>query len=244
MSSSTRGRVCGLLLLAAIASGCSGRIFKKDYEYEEELYLSLDGSATLNVNASVAALAALRGADLETDPKARIDRARVRSLFEGDRVRPSVALARREGRRFVHVSVEIDDVRRLSRLAAFAWSNYEFDRRDELFEFRQVVGPPVGKDAGTWTGREIVAFRIHVPSEIVFHNAPSGTVERDNILEWEQPLVDRLAGKPIEMRVQLEPTSILYTTLLLFGSTILAAAAAFAFIVWWISRRGRQQAVA
>ncbi len=238
-----------LLVACAIAAGCSGAgVFKREYEYEyeEELYLALDGSATLNVNASVASLVALRGADLDPDPRARIDRSRVRALFEGEGARASVSLARRDGRRFVHVSVRADDVRQLSRLAPFAWSAYRFDRRGDIFEFRQVVGPPVEGKGGAirWTGEEVVAFRMHLPSEILFHNAPSREVERGNILEWEQPLTERLAGRPVEMDVDLESESILYTTLLLFGATIVAAAAALALVVWWIARRGRHREIA
>jgi hypothetical protein len=236
-----------VLVACAIATGCSGAgVFKQEYEYEEELYLSLDGSATLNVNASVASLVALRGADLDPDPRAHIDRTRVRALFEGEGGRASVSLARRDGRRFVHVSIRADDVRQVSRLAPFAWSAYRFDRRGDIFEFRQVVGPSANGKGGAiqWTGEEIVAFRLHLPSEIVFHNAPSGDVERGNILEWEQPLTERLAGRPVNIEVDLESESILYTTLLLFGSTIVAAAAALALIVWWIARRGRESEAA
>src|SRR5512134_528193 len=107
-----RSRVSAVLVLLIIALAASslscgrgGGVFKPQYEYEEELYLSLDGSATLNVNASVASLVALRGADLPVDPRARVDRERVRAMFEGDGVRTSVSLARRDSRRFVHVSV-------------------------------------------------------------------------------------------------------------------------------------------
>ena len=50
-----------LALLAAVSAACG--VFGPRYEYEEELYLSLDGAATLNVNASVAALAARRAID-------------------------------------------------------------------------------------------------------------------------------------------------------------------------------------
>ena len=235
-----------LLVACAIAAGCSGAgVFKPEYEYEEELYLSIDGSATLNVNASVASLVALRGADLDPDPRARIDRSRVRALFEGEGARASVSLARRDGRRFVHVSVKADDIRQLSRLAPFAWSAYRFDRRGDIFEFRQAVGPPVEGKGGVirWTGDEVVAFRMHLPSEILSHNAPSGQVERGNILEWEQPLTERLAGRPVDMEVDLESESILFTTLLLFGSTIVAAAAALTLAVWWIARRGRQSEI-
>ena len=236
-----------VLVICAIAVGCSGGgVFRREYEYEEELYLSLDGSATVNVNASVASLVALRGADLDADPRARIDRKRVRALFEGEGARASVSLARRDGRRFVHVSVRVDDIRQLSRLAPFAWSTYRFDRREDILEFRQIVGPSARGEEGAvrWMGEERVTFRMHLPSQIRFHNAPSHRVERGNILEWEQLLTERLAGRPVEMEVHLESESILYTTLLLFGFTIVAAAAALALVVWWIARRGRARDIA
>jgi hypothetical protein len=244
MSSGPAPRACviAILLLAACASAAcaGGGGFKREYEYEEELYLALDGSATLNVNASVASLVALRGADLDPDPRARVDRERVRELFQGEGARASVSLARRDGRRFVHVTVRVDDVRRLSTLAPFAWSSYRFDRRGDLVQFRQVVGAPPSRQppALDFTGSEIVAFRMHLPSEVRFDNAP-GAIERGNILEWEQTLADRLAGKPIDIEVHLAPDSILYTTMVLFGSTVLAAAAAMAIAIWWIARRGR-----
>ena len=245
----TRPPLIALLVVCASAAGCSGAgVFSREYEYEyeEELYLSLDGSATLNVHASVASLVALRGADLDPDPRAHIDRNRVRALFEGEGTRTSVSLSRRDGRRFVHASIRVDDVRTLSRLAPFAWSAYRFERRDGMFEFRQVVGPSAGgtHPAIQWTGEETVLFRMHLPSEILFHNASSGEVKRGNILEWEQPLAERLTGRPVDVEVHLASESILYTTLLLFGSTIIAAAVAFALVVWWIARRGRENETA
>ena len=196
-----RAPLIALLGVCATVTGCSGAgVFGREYEYEEELYLSLDGSATLNVNASVASLVALRGADLDPDPRARVDRNRVRALFEGEGTRASVSLARRDGRRFVHASIRVDDVRELSRLAPFAWSVYRFERRDGMFEFRQVVGPSAGgtDPAIQWTGEETVLFRMHLPSEILFHNASSREVKRGNILEWEQPLAERLTGRPVK----------------------------------------------
>ena len=246
--SSTLRRASFLVVLACVVVGsaCAGRgVFKPEYEYEEELYLALDGSATLNVNASVASLVALRGFTLDPNPRARLDRAAVRALFEGAGVAVSkVSLSRRDGRRFVHVSIDVDDVRRLATLAPFAWSAYRFDRQGDVMEFRQVVGPSAGRHvAAGWTGQELVAFRMHLPSEIPFHNAPGG-VQRGNILEWHQLLVDRLKGAPLDLQVQLEPESILYTTLLLFGSTVIAAALTFALLIWWVARRGRHAEMA
>lgn len=242
---SRRAALFLLLLVCTIAVACGGGVFRPEYEYEEELYLSLDGSATLNVNASVASLVALRGADLDASPRARIDRNRVRDLFGGPGADVRVSVSRRDGRRFVHVSVDLDDVRQASRLAPFAWSAYRFDRQGDVFEFRQTVGPsadPQIADAG-WTGEERVSFKMHLPSEILFHNAPEGP-QRGNILVWEQPLTERLKGTPLDLQVHVETESILFTTLLLFGSTVVAAAMTFALVVWLIARRGRPGDVA
>jgi hypothetical protein len=79
---------------------------------------------------------------------------------------------------------------------------------------------------------------MHLPSEILFENSPAD-VRRGNILEWEQPLASRLRGEPLDVHVQMAPESILHTTLLLFGSTVVAVAIAFAGVLWWVARRGR-----
>ncbi len=83
-----------------------------------------------------------------------------------------------------------------------------------------------------------MAFRVHLPSAIPFHNSTK-PIQRGNILEWEQPLTERLAGAPLDIQADMEPESILYTTLLLFGGTIVAAAAAFGVVLWLFMRRGR-----
>lgn len=243
----TAGRValCAVLCCSAIAAACSGRVLKPQYEYEEELYLDLDGSATLNLNASVPALVALHGADLPTDARARLDRDRVRALFAYPGSDVTLSTSRRDGRRFVHVSVQVDDVRRLAQIRMFGWSTYDFRRDSDRIDFNQVVGPSRGRDVGDvgWDGTELIAFRMHLPSEILFHNS-SADVRRGNILEWEQPLSARSGGEPLELRVQMAPESILYTTLLLFGSTVVAAALTFAAVVWWLARRGRHTDIA
>jgi hypothetical protein len=235
------GPFIALLICVLAASACGVRSpFKPQPEYEEEIYLSLDGSATVNVNASIAALVALRGADLPTDPRARVDRAAVRRFFEGPGVEvTSVSLGRRHKRRFAHVAIAVDDVRHLSQLAPFAWSRYRFDARGDAVDFEQLVGRAAGRaveDVG-WDGAETVSFRMHIPSEILFHNAEG--VQRGNILEWTQPLSARLAGDGLDLQVNMEPRSILYSTLLLFGATVVAAAATFAIVIWLIVRKGR-----
>ncbi len=231
-----------IVVAALTLSACSSRLVKKQYEYEEEMYLALDGSATLNVNASVPALVALRGIDLNPSARTRFDRDRIREFYEAPGVTvTALSSSRRYGRRFVHVSMNVADVRAVERLAPFAWSTYKFAREGDLYEFKQSVGSSAGKqvaDVG-WDGSELVAFRMHLPSRVTYHNAPSHRTERGNILEWEQTLADRIQGMPVDIEVQLETQSILARTLLLFATTAVAALATLGFVIWWIARRGQ-----
>jgi hypothetical protein len=230
--------------LLSAACGGSGGLLGKEYEYEEQLRLDVDGSARMDLSSSVAALVALRGVDLDTNPAVDVNRDKVRALFAGPGVTVrSVRVSRRDGRRFVHLRIDVDDIRQLPRVAPFSWSKYQFDRRENLLEFKQAVGPSAAKPVGDvgWDGNEVVAFRMHIPSVIAFHNAPSRRVERGNILEWEQPLSERMKGVPVDVQVNMEPDSILYTTLLLFGSTIVLAAIAFGVVIWRVARHGREE---
>jgi hypothetical protein len=229
-----------ILLTSAVTTAACGGAFKK-YEYEEELFLAIDGSVTVNVNASMAALVVLRGADVDPGRLARPDRDRVRALFAAPGVRVKTpTFSRRDGRRFVHISVDVPDVHQLKQLAPFAWSSYRLEQKGDVIVFRQVVAGSSRKAVAgvTWTGQELVAFRLHVPSKVLFENA-STNVQRGNIVAWEQTLTDRLAGTPIDMQVEMSAESILYATLLLFGCTVAAAAVTFAVVVWWVARRGR-----
>ncbi|MBM3777334.1 MAG: hypothetical protein FJW23_03715 [Acidimicrobiia bacterium] len=227
--------------LALLAAGCSSGGLAREYEYEENLYLDLDGSATLYVSASVPALAALRGLDLDVDPRARFDADAIRALYEGPGVDvAALSTSRRDSRRFVHLQLDADNLSSLTALAPLSWSWYGFEREGELFAFRQVVGAAASRPVGDvgWTGEELVAFRLHLPSRIESHHAPDG-VERGNILTWEQRLSDRLRSAPLELQARIEAESILVNTLVLFGSTVVAALMALATIVWWIARPSR-----
>lgn len=241
-------RVCLLLTMTAVlgAVACRG-VVPRYYEYEEEMYLGLDGTATLYVNGSVPALVALRGLDLDTRRGARLDRHAIRRAYGSPVTRVTrVSSSRRAGRRFAHLRIEVSDVGRLAEAAPLSWSTYAFRRGEDAVVFRQLVGPAAGRavaDVG-WTGQELVAFRLHLPSRILYHDAPSKTVERGNIVEWEQSLQDRLRGRPLSIEVRLETQSILYRTLWLFGAMILLVASLFGLVIWWIVRRGRASGAA
>jgi hypothetical protein len=254
--------LCLLLVLATLAGGCQQSIFRQ-YEYEEEIYLKLDGSATVIVNASVPALVALRGFDL--DPEAPVDRDKVRTLYESADahvVRVSNPW-RRKGRRFVQVRLDVEDIRRLGSAPPFTWSSYSFVQQDAQFLYRQTMGasaagasgaasasasalapaPAAGKTMeGGWDGSEMIAVRMHLPSRIEYHNATSKKVDRGNIVSWEQPLRDRLAGRPLEMEVRMQTQSILNRTLTIFGLAMVAAFIVLAAIVFWVKQKGRAAA--
>ena len=238
-----RRLVVALLLAAVVASAQCRRGIFRQYEYEEEIYLKLDGSATVIVNTSIAALVALRGVVLDTDPQAAVDRDRIRAFYTS----PTTTVTRvsrpwrRDGRRFVQVRIQTDDVRTLGRAAPFAWSTYEFRERRRTIHVR-ADGRRRGAGAAAarpWSGTEIVSVRMHVPSRIEYHNAPSREVERGNILTWEQPLADRLQGRPLKAEVRMETESILAQTLTIFGLAAVAALGLLAGVVYLGETEGR-----
>jgi hypothetical protein len=248
-----RGVLRGLCLSVVVTSvvavivssaACSGAtaLFRQ-YEYEEEVYLSLDGSATVYVNSSIAALNALRGTMFDPDPAARVDTAAVRAYYTTPATRVvRVTQSRRSNRRYVHVRLDVEDVTTLGGVAPFAWSKYQFTHDGDQFKYLQLVGAASGKDPGNagWSGGELVAFRLHLPSKIRYHNT-NRAVGRGNILVWEQSLADRLRSVPIELDARMDRQSILYTTLWLFGLTFVAVALAFGVAVVWIVRRGARE---
>ena len=193
--------LCGFCVLGVLwVSACGGAtgLFKQ-YEYEEEVYLSLDGSATVYVNSSLAALNALRGTTFDLSPAVRFDTAAIRAYYSSPITRViRVSQSRRSNRRFVHIRLDVDDIRTLGDVPPFAWSKYQFIRGGDQFKYLQTVGAPAGKPVGNvgWNGGEIVAFRLHLPSKIRYHNT-GHEVGRGNILVWEQLLTDRLRNVPV-----------------------------------------------
>jgi hypothetical protein len=240
---------CGSLLCALLAA--CGNPLGRQYEYEEQLYLGVDGSATVVIDASIAALVALRALPLDPSMRTRVDRAAVRALFEeggcgGVEVgQPWV----RRGRRFVQVHVAAAHVDELERCKPLSWSSYEFTRSDQQIEFVQEVGPPTPGDPGAinWNGSELVGFKLHAPSRVHYHNVRRledgmpGQPDRGNILTWEQRLADRRNALPLRMEVRMGAESILFRTLSLFAMAFVAAVTLIAGLIWITVRRARRK---
>ena len=245
-----------VFIAAAAGAACKGGFLGKQYEYEEDLSLSLDGSATLIVNASIPALVALRGLDLDLNPATRPDLNRIRAAYQSPvtevtRVSPPW---RRGGRRFVQVRLNIKDIQKLGETPPFSWSRYALTVQNGHHVFEQTVGasalrPGTLQNVG-WNGSEIVAFRLHLPSRIIWHNSrdldtnqPTSPA-RGNILAWEQHLADRLDGAPLDIRIELDSQSILHRTLWLFAGAFAAAVAALALLIWFTMSKGGGQETA
>lgn len=251
------------IVVAALVAACNGRRgpLGPEYEYEEDLTLSLNGSATLVVNASVPALVALRGLPLNSDPRTRGDqlKTQIQDLYASPYTKVGrISTWSRHGRRFVGIHLTVTDIRSLPKARPFSWATYDLHEQGDRIVFRQTLsktGVKTGPapDAG-WQGNEIVAFRLHLPARIRHHNSrdlrtnKTRSPSRGNILTWEQRMSDRLAGKPIAyaedttpdvMDVRMDRASILYRTLWLFGLAFLAALLAIAALIWLTIRRGR-----
>jgi hypothetical protein len=255
MSLSARAVLVAVVCVGVTAgAACKGGFLGKQYEYEEDLHLSLDGSATLIVNASIPALVALRGLDLDLNPATRPDLNRIRAAYQSPvtevtRVSPPW---RRAGRRFVQVRLTVKDIQKLSETPPFSWSRYGLTEQNGRHVFEQQVGasafrPGTLQNVG-WKGSELVAFRLHLPSRIIWHNSrdpdtnQATSTARGNILAWEQHLADRLGGAPLDIKVEMDSQSILHRTLWLFAGAFAAAIAVLALLIWFTMSKGGGEA--
>jgi hypothetical protein len=230
-----------LVLIAVLASIACGNVIARKYEYEEEVFLDLDGSATVYVNASVPALVALRGVALPVDSRARLDRQAVKDLYDSPASRvASVTTSRRENRRYVHLRLNVADIRKLGQSPMFGWSQYGYSEHDGQYVFTQRLGgvstSDLRRQAG-WDGSELIAVRLHLPSVITYHNSPSRRTERGNIVVWEQLLSERQQGTPIEIEARMETQSILARTLALFGAMAVLVVITFIAVIWFVKNR-------
>jgi hypothetical protein len=229
-----------LVLIAVLASIACGNVIARKYEYEEEVFLDLTGSATVYINASVPALVSLRGVKLPVDAKARLDRQVVRDFYETPVSHvASVTTSRREGRRYVHLRLNVADVRKLGEAPLFAWSQYGYREQEGLYDFTQTMRGSANQSVGNvgWDGSELIAVRLHLPSKVTFHNSPSKTIERGNIIVWEQLLTERQKGTPLEIEARMETQSILARTLALFAAMGVLVVLTFIAVIWFVKSR-------
>ena len=205
--------------------------------------LSLDGTATIYVNSSVAALNAFSRCVVRHRPGSRADRiarcarcsprrtptsrARDPVASQQPALRPRAARCR-------------DHIEQLTETPPFAWSTYSFKRDGDLYYYKQTVGAAAGKrwvmSDGTGTNSSHSAYTCQ--SKIAYHNAGPGNPSRGNIPVIRSSRSANVSGTPLMLDARMETQSILYRTLALFGVTFVVVAVLFVLVIWWVIRRG------
>ena len=202
----------GCLAALVALAGCR-TLLPQQYEYEEELYLALDGSATLYVNGSVPALIALRGLPLDPNPREPVDRQRVRAFYESpvtrvnahQHVAPGRAPVRPPAHRCQRRAPSVGGAARSpGPRTASAVPRTSMSTGRWWAPRREAPRPERRPAQRGGAARKSWRSGSHLPSRIRYHDAPSKTVERGNILVWEQSLADRLAGKPLSIEARLD----------------------------------------
>ena len=221
--------VLTLLALAALR-GCVA------YEYEHELWIRVDGSGTVNVTGRPELWTAFKGIAVPVEKDAA--REAGRRLFEasGLRVR-RVTVTRRDGRPYLFVSADFDDVNRLAGTAAFPDLRLALRPDGERLRLEGAWTPPsAARGAPADDGQ--MAVRFHLPSKVYEHRNAMDGVERGNIVGWRQDVRAALSGSSLDFGALIDRRSILVSTIGLFATAIVLALSILGGVILWVRRRG------
>src|SRR2546422_7104291 len=233
-------RLAAALLLAVGLSGCL------KYEYEHECWLRVDGSGAVTVPGRPALWTAFKGLGNPRDPESTATREAARPLFgrSGLQVK-RVTVTRREGRPYLFVSAEFEEVNRLSGPPAFPDLRIGLRReQDRLLLEGAWTRPKDAPDVGARDRDGLMAVRFHLPSKVFGHKNAADGVERGNILGWRQEVAQGLDGRGLDFGAEMDERSILLSTVVLFASAIAIALLLLAGALWALVRRGRKQLTA
>ena len=229
-------RLAALLLAAATLRACT------HYEYEHEIWLRVDGSGEVNVTGRPALWTAFKGLPLDEqgDPEA-MQRA-VRELFERSGLSVSrIRIVTRRGQRYLFVAATFRDVNRISYSPAFPDLRVGLRREGGRLQLdgswqRPIEAPP----GGASDDEGLMAVRFHLPSKVYGHRNAVFGVERGNILGWRQDTKQALDGGRLEFGAEMDPRSILFSTVMLFAGAVVLAVLLLALGLWALVRRGRR----
>jgi hypothetical protein len=227
-------RLAAVLFLAASFRGCLV------YEYEHEFWLRTDGSGTVYVTGRPALWVAFKGLGRAEDPEGTATREAARQFFEKAGLRVNrVTLTSRGGQRYLFVSADFDDVNRLAASGAFPDLELalrrEGDRLRLLGAWRSLAAAvPAAHREG------LLAVRFHLPSKVYEHKNAADGVERGNILSWREEVQAAAEGRPLEVGAVMDDRSILFSTVVLFGSAVALALLILAGAFYLVARKGRR----
>jgi hypothetical protein len=230
-------RLAAALLLVAGLQGCVV------YEYEHEIWIKTDGSGSVYVTGRPALWTAFKGLGRPGDPEATATPEAARQCFERAGLRVNrVTLTRRRGHAYLFVSADFDDVNRLSASGAFPDLEIALHRAGERLQLSGAWARPRGAALLPLADREgLVAVRFHLPSKVYEHENAADGVERGNILSWRLDLARAVEGAPLRFGAVMDDRSILFSTVLLFGSAIALAFLLVAGVFWMVIRKGRRE---
>jgi hypothetical protein len=234
-------RLAAVLLFVGGLRGCL------TYEYEHEFWLKVDGSGTVYVTGRPDLWAVFKGVGPATDADGTATRDAVRAVFERSGLRVNrLRLTRRRGRPYVFVSADFDDVNRLSGSPAFPDLALRLTRQGDRLRLEGGWHRPTAADRAATPGPAaadrdgLMAVRFHLPSKIYEHSHAADGVERGNIVGWRQELADAIAGRPLDFAVLMDERSILFSTVALFGTSVVLALLILASAFALVARRGRK----
>jgi hypothetical protein len=218
------------LLLAVLATrGCIA------YEFEEEFWLRVDGSGSVNVTATPELWHAFKGVDLGENPQEG-----VRRLFEGSGLSVRrVTLTSREGRSYLFIAADFRDVNALAGTPAFPDLAIALRREGDRLNLEGTWVPHAPADRGSPRREGLLAVRFHLPSKIYSHRNAFAGVERGNIVGWREEVAAGLSGHPLEFGALLDRRSILWSTVSLFLTAIAGALLILGGTVYFVARKGR-----
>ncbi|HEY7820897.1 MAG TPA: hypothetical protein VIG29_21915 [Vicinamibacteria bacterium] len=214
-----------ILLALFAAFGCT------TYEYEEEVFLEVDGSGEIRMSGSAAAIQALH----------QVEYAGLKGLFAGNGVEiVSTRETERDRRKFVHVEARFEKWEELCGTPAFRGRACRFDEEEEGVALALSLPSPREAAPEELDREAVLALRYHFPSTIRFHNSPGG-VERGNILAWKRTLREHFAGRPLDVEVRFDRRTILQATVSVVGFSLALVAAALGTSILLMVRKGRRQ---
>lgn len=229
-------RLAATALLATTLHGCL------TYEYEHEFWLRVDGSGTVHVTGRPALWTAFKGLGSPKDPDKTVTMQAARELFERSGLKVErVTLTRHRGHEYLFVSAEFSDVNRLSYTPAFPDLRVALVREDGHLRLEGSWQRPLdAPDVGNRDREGLMAVRFHLPSRVYEHKNAADGVERGNILSWRETVASALEGRRLEFGAVMDERSILFSTVLLFASSVILAVLLLAGGLWAVVRRGRR----
>jgi len=229
--------IAALLFLAALLQGCLV------YEYEHEFWLRVDGSGTVFVTGRPGLWAAFKGLGRPDALEATVTRETARALFErsGLRVR-RVTLTRRDGRPYLFVAADFDDVNKLNGSAAFPDLKIGLRRDGDRQRLEGTwVRPAATPDPAGGDRQGLMAVRLHLSAKVYEHKNAVEGVERGNIVAWRQDVARALDGRGLEFGASMDRRSILYSTVGLFAVAIGLGLGILGLALYLVFRRGQRR---